>query len=277
MKGRSLLSGVILALCCVFTACSATVKLPICPKIAENSYLTKNQGHGKLLGRFVVEQTQARGIQARPLSYCAAEFSGPRREILWLYRNYPRLLCAYNPSLPGNCRTNYASCIGRVPLWIQHLQENREDLILNDPLFRKCCSKNTFSDPAPEQKPRTVSIRLPLCPRLATLSYATIEEGRGKLVGRFVAEQAVARKVEIIPLSSFVAEFKGPTKQIEWFKQNYGNLVCAFNNALVIEDEQTYLSCMHHVREWMTLIQTGKDAELMLKEHEYCPNCCGSE
>ncbi|MBS0202934.1 MAG: hypothetical protein JSS49_08560 [Planctomycetes bacterium] len=106
------------------------------------------------------------------------------------------------------------------------------------------------------------------------MSYGTAEEGKGKIVNRFVAEEAKRRGVVIRPLSYFVAEFTGPPSQIEWFRRNYAVLLCGFNPEMVINDEAAYRSCSGHVREWMKLVDEGKYENLMDDQFLFCPNCC---
>ena len=137
--------------------------------------------------------------------------------------------------------------------------------------FVGCCSDRIV--PPPKEVPK-LSILLPLCAKLAAVSYETEEEGKGKLINRFVSEQAAARSVTVRPLSAFVAEYTGKPADIEWFKHNYANLVCAFNPRLVIEDEATHLRCMSHVREWMALVLAGKEKDLLLQASEYSGTCC---
>jgi hypothetical protein len=115
---------------------------------------------------------------------------------------------------------------------------------------------------------------LPLCPKLAEVSYDGVAEGKGKIIGRFVAEQAARRGIEINPLSQFAAEFRGPQHQIEWLRANYPAMLCAFNSKLVVNAESVYKSSMHHVREWMQLVETGHLEQLMDSQYLFCPNCC---
>jgi hypothetical protein len=121
-----------------------------------------------------------------------------------------------------------------------------------------------------------VTALFPLCPRLAQLSYENETAGHGKLVSRFTDEEAQKRGVEIRPLSYFVAEFRGPISEIDWFRRNYPMMLCGFNPALVTNVEASYTSCMTHAREWMNLVDAGRLDELMNDPHVYCPNCCPS-
>lgn len=116
--------------------------------------------------------------------------------------------------------------------------------------------------------------RLPLCPKLAELSYPTLEEGRGQLLGRFVKVEAANRHVSVSPLSYFVAEFRGPRKEIKWLRRNYDILLTQFNPRLITEDEDVFTSAQHHVKSWMQLVDSGRYEDLMLEESAFCPVCC---
>jgi hypothetical protein len=119
-----------------------------------------------------------------------------------------------------------------------------------------------------------ITITLPLCPKIASVSYNSADEGKGKLINRFVADEAKRRGIEIHPLSYFIAEFKGPRSEVEWLKRNYASMLCGFNPELVVNDEATYTSCITHAVEWIKLIDEGRMNELMLDKYLYCPNCC---
>lgn len=94
------------------------------------------------------------------------------------------------------------------------------------------------------------------------------------IVNRFVVEEAAKRRVTITPLSYFVAEFKGNTKSIQWFRENYEIMLCAFNPRLVTDDDTLYTSCMKHARDWIDLVEKGLESDIMLQELLFCPNCC---
>ena len=79
------------------TACS-TVRLPLCPKVAEVSYATKAEGAGKLVNKFVAEEATSLGLKIKVVSSCAAEFYGAPGQLAKLKQKYPDLLFSYNPA-----------------------------------------------------------------------------------------------------------------------------------------------------------------------------------
>jgi hypothetical protein len=119
--------------------------------------------------------------------------------------------------------------------------------------------------------------RLPLCPKLAEKSYESAATGKNQIVGRFVKEQAARRGITITPLSYFVAEFKGPSHQVRWLRENYDTLLTAFNPKLITWDEVDFTAAHQHVRTWMELVDQKRYSELMLAQHKFCPVCCSSE
>jgi hypothetical protein len=253
--------------------CVTTTLVPLCPQIARVSYSTMGEGRGKIVGRFVAEQAASRGVKIRPLSYVVAELSGPPKQIRWFRDHYTTLLCAFNPDLVKGHEKALKACFDHVGDWMRLVDERKDEQLTYNKTFCQYCQTQSNR----EEKAEINTIRLPLCPKLAEMSYDSIEEGRGKIIGRTVAEAASARKVRITPLSSFVADFTGPTEQIRWFKRNYPDLLCAFNPKLVVNVEATNLSCMNHVRQWMDLVASGKEEDLMLNEYLYCPNCCDTK
>jgi hypothetical protein len=123
--------------------------------------------------------------------------------------------------------------------------------------------------------------QLPICPKMAQLSYDTTDAGKDKIIGRFLADQAARRGIKIKPLSYSVAEFSGPTWQIKWLRANYPVLLCSVNPKLV--DSPEHLAdlqrmVMLHAREWMRLVDEGNAAALATfnSNNVYLP-CCASD
>ena len=120
--------------------------------------------------------------------------------------------------------------------------------------------------------------RLPICPKMAEMSYLTVDEGKGQVFGRFLVEQMKARGIKAKPLNYFVADFTGPATQICWLRKNYPLLLCSVNPKLI--DSPTHLAdaqrmCIIHTREWMKSIDSGHvgDLTIALSTNAYCPTC----
>ena len=120
--------------------------------------------------------------------------------------------------------------------------------------------------------------RLPICPKMAQMSYDTIDEGKGQVFGRFLVEQMKQRGITAKPLNYFVADFTGPANQICWLRRNYPLLICSVNPKLV--NNPTDLAnaerlCMLNARVWMNLVDSGRvsDLTIALSTNSYCPTC----
>lgn len=114
------------------------------------------------------------------------------------------------------------------------------------------------------------TIRFPLCPAIAEASYET---GRGRTINRFVLQEAETRRVEIRPLSTFAADFSGFSPSVTWLSKNYPAMLCAFDPRKVVNDRETYISCMTHAPEWMRIVRSDHPESLMYFETKFRENC----
>jgi hypothetical protein len=120
--------------------------------------------------------------------------------------------------------------------------------------------------------------KLPICPKLAELSYSTLGEGNNKLIGQFTAQELAERHIKFRPLNYFVAEFRGSCHQIHWLRENYPLLLCSVNPRFVSSPqrlEDIHRLCMLHAAEWMASVDRGKSADLtnITNLTSYC-SCC---
>jgi len=117
----------------------ATVRLPLCPAIAEASY--QSGGRGKIINMYVSQSAVERNVVIRPLSSFAADFTGGYPDIKWLSNNYPFILCAFDARQVVHDRDVYISCMQHSPSWIAIVQSSKpEDLMLRETLFRENCA-----------------------------------------------------------------------------------------------------------------------------------------
>src|ERR1700752_3100782 len=72
-----------------------------------------------------------------------------------------------------------------------------------------------------------VTVTLPLCPAVARNSYS-LEEMPSPL-NRMILEQAEVRGIAAQQLSWFAAEYKGFSRRIASFEQEYRFMLCAFD------------------------------------------------
>lgn len=113
--------------------------------------------------------------------------------------------------------------------------------------------------------------RLPLCPKLAALSYQNPKPDT--VVSRYLSERAKERHVKISVLSPFAAVLSGSVGSIAWFQRNYPLMLCEFDPSQLVNDENVYLSCMSHAQEWMKILQSNQPEDLMVNETHYAASC----
>ncbi|WP_035613828.1 hypothetical protein [Haloferula sp. BvORR071] len=116
--------------------------------------------------------------------------------------------------------------------------------------------------------------KLPICPGLARYSYATLEEGKGKLVGRRLEDAMAQRGIGFTPLSNFTAQFEGYPWDLQWLRENYVDFLTDFNPRHVITDRETYLEARRNAPHWINLIDTNRSEELLDIQNGYCAACC---
>jgi len=118
------------------------------------------------------------------------------------------------------------------------------------------------------------TVRIPLCPRLASLSYGDVKSGEGKLVSSFAIEQAKRYNVRIFPISSFEAELVGQKANVDSFLAIYPSILCGFNSSLVIDDEAVFTTCMAEASKWIKDVGEGRAKNLMQAPSNFCGVCC---
>lgn len=124
----------------LLSAC-ATTKLPLCPAIAGKSYA--NPTEDKALGMLLEQEIKKREIAVSQLSWFAAEFSGKSSDISWLSRNYPEIICSFDPKIKKiYIRETYTSCMAHANQWITAIQAGRpESLMLQETRFFEICAQ----------------------------------------------------------------------------------------------------------------------------------------
>lgn len=130
------------ALCAVallaLAGCSS-VTLPLCPSIADRSYVPPEAD--RHINRFALERSNALGIQHVTLSPFVAKYTGSAAAVDMLRAEYPFLLCAFEPRQELKDRETYMSCIRHAPQWIASIQSDApERLMLAEYLFKENCA-----------------------------------------------------------------------------------------------------------------------------------------
>lgn len=115
------------------------------------------------------------------------------------------------------------------------------------------------------------SARLPLCEDLARTTYDSSVEGNE--VSKYTRKVAEHRHLDLTVLSPFVMIVTGEQWKVERFQAEYPFMVCGFAPEHVTIPHDTYLRCMDHVAQWITIVQSDKPEDLMLQGTEYEPVC----
>lgn len=115
------------------------------------------------------------------------------------------------------------------------------------------------------------SIRLPLCPKVAAVSFPV--GTKISPVNWYVAEAAEQSGIKLTQLSPFVAEFRGTISSLRSFESNYRFLVCAFDPVQESDPRASFMTCVAHVPFWIEAVKSETPQNLMLQEHLYFERC----
>lgn len=115
------------------------------------------------------------------------------------------------------------------------------------------------------------SAHLPLCPDLARTTYSAPYSN--SVISSYTLTVAKERQIDLEILSPFVMRASGSVWAINRFTADYRFLACGFAPEHVTVPHETYLRCMDHVQQWMTIIKSDKPEDLMLQETIYEPVC----
>lgn len=113
--------------------------------------------------------------------------------------------------------------------------------------------------------------KLPLCPRVAHLSYAT--DTTPSDIGHYTATAAAVRGIHLSPLSAFAMTAHGSSSDIGWFKRNYREMLCAFNPDRVVDPKSVYAACMAGAPTWIEVVASSKPEHLMSDQYGYVYSC----
>jgi hypothetical protein len=117
----------------------ATVKLPLCPRLAALSQEGKPVA-STAVNEFVKHAAIQRDVSITVISPFIAEFTGSWTGVTWLESNYPTLLCSFNPTNVIDPTTVHTVCTKNSPAWMRVVKDGRvEDLFLEEYLFKASC------------------------------------------------------------------------------------------------------------------------------------------
>lgn len=124
---RTWLVPVVVVLFFVTSGCTRSAVLPLCERLAQ----TKPSALGGV-GETLYAVCAQRGISISVLSSTAAEFSGPKRQLLWLQDNYHLLVCDFNLRDSSIPRAAYTSCQTHSRQWVALLRAGQPEKLMLD-------------------------------------------------------------------------------------------------------------------------------------------------
>lgn len=116
------------------------------------------------------------------------------------------------------------------------------------------------------------SVHLPLCPRIASLSYDQ-KNSEGADVNKHMASALRKLGISSINISSFEAEYHGTWRDIHWLESNYPALICSFSPHRVIDPKAVHTACLERAPGWIMLVKQGRRGDLFLDEYGYKSSC----
>ncbi len=119
------------------SAC-ATIRVPLCPAIAEKSY--PDPQIGEVVNRYMAERARSKNIAISPLSPFAAEIGGSVFAVEWFDRNYPWMLCGFESRQMLYDRETFLSCMHHASEWMKIVRSNQlESLMLRETKYVENC------------------------------------------------------------------------------------------------------------------------------------------
>jgi len=114
-------------------------------------------------------------------------------------------------------------------------------------------------------------VKLPLCPKLAQLSYTP--PSTTAVVNKYLTDAVQGKDITLTPLSPFAVELRGEQHDVESITRNYGFFLCAFDPKQIPNVDAVYQQCMANAATWTTIVQSDKPDELMLSNTHYVGVC----
>ena len=134
-----------------------TTRLPLCPRLAERSYTSRDEGRGKLISAQLSAAMKERGIKFTPLSHFVGEFSGAPGDIKWLRESYPNFLCSFSPEHIIHDERTHSACIRNAQKWIALVDAGKIGELMDIENFycASCCQSPDyyFDFPYPDVAP----------------------------------------------------------------------------------------------------------------------------
>lgn len=120
---------------------TAAVRVPLCPKLAVQSYSNPAMPEA-VVNKYAAAQAQAKKLTITPLSSFVAEVSGDKKKVKWFEENYIFMVCAFDSAQVPNDEQVYITCTQYARRWIDIVQSAKpEDLMLQETHFASVCAQ----------------------------------------------------------------------------------------------------------------------------------------
>jgi len=119
----------------------SSLKGPLCPTLALQSYAPPVTAEHSLNSDFAQEALK-RGVTVSILSPFEVELSGSHHQISWFRKNYPSLMCGFNPIGIPQREVEYTTCRAYVDSWVTIVNSKTPgDLMLDQSHYPGVCTQ----------------------------------------------------------------------------------------------------------------------------------------
>lgn len=133
------IGSVSIAAICVFLSGCASVNLPLCPRLAGLSRPDRD-GAAIYVNEFVSRAAKQKDVRITVLNPFVAEFNGGWSNVDWIQKNYPTLLCSFDPARVIDPTSVHTVCTKHASSWVAIIKDDRlDDLFLEEHLYKASC------------------------------------------------------------------------------------------------------------------------------------------
>lgn len=139
--GSRFLKFALLIVCLVHVIGCASIKRPLCPTLALQSYAPPVPAEHSL-NNYLAQEASKRGIKVSVLSPFEVELSGGAHQISWFKKNYPSLMCGFNPIGVPQREVEYTTCMLYIDSWTKIVNSKTPgDLMLDQSHYPGVCTQ----------------------------------------------------------------------------------------------------------------------------------------
>ena len=134
---RILCAPMLLCLSCSF-GCCARILVPLCPKLAEESYDPPKRG--AVVNRYMQAEADRRHIEIHVVSPFVAALQGTPWDIGWFRHHYVFMVCGFDPHNVIEDEAVGMTCLRRAKRWLELIESSApEDVLLKEAEYGPIC------------------------------------------------------------------------------------------------------------------------------------------